>query len=109
MVVALQDRLIYPKKKKKKSFPLTSHTCQNLIPGNDKLIMISTSGKGRCEGLLTMKMKAEAIEPPIDTAKIVMMAFLGTSMSASGLSAASPPGMSGSESYSLSPEGSAIG
>jgi hypothetical protein len=35
-------------------------------------------------------MKAEAIEPPIDTTKIVMRAFIGTSTLASGLSTASP-------------------
>ena len=70
-----------------------------LIPGNNKLIMVSASGpcgKVRCERMLTMKMKAEAIEPPIDNAKIAMTAFLGTSTSASGLSAASPLGLSGS-------------
>ena len=42
--------------------------------------------------MLTVKIKAATIEPPIDTAKIVMRTFLGTSTSASGLSTASPPG-----------------
>ena len=69
-------------------------------------ISIDSSGKGRCEGLLTMNMKAEPIEPPIATAKIVMRTFLGTSMWASGLSGASPLGTSGS--LSASPVGRAM-
>jgi len=42
--------------------------------------------------MLTTKMKAKAIEPPIDAAKIPMTMCLGTSTLASGLSGASPPG-----------------
>ena len=86
------------------------YTRKKLILGNDKLIMISAPGpsrKGRCERMLTMKIKAAAIEPPIDDPKSMTRAIFGTSTAASGLSEASPLGLSGSLSGSL--EGMAIG
>jgi hypothetical protein len=55
-----------------------------------------------------MKMREEAIEPPIDTAKIVMRVCFGMSTAASGLSAASPS-RNLSVQLSSSLEGSAIG